>query len=133
MDMQSVLAEEEATLLEANLRRECQMVLEKRSILRVLAQHRRQLRDRERFSHDADEISLAAWRSRYAPREVVTVPTRVTKSRIWTWVDGPKFDGDLDIIIPGYHPDVAVKVYLSEKPWVNRNMLIRPYIRQFLH
>lgn len=58
------------------------------------------------------------WMREFKVRAVETPTTNdVQGGKVWTWVDGPNFDGDADCIIPGYFPEVAVQTFVAEVPY----------------
>lgn len=56
------------------------------------------------------------WYLTFKAREVKSIPHHTPANCIWTWVDGTRFDGDIDVIVPGLIEGIAIKMFVTETP-----------------
>lgn len=129
--LRSTAFSESATLrLQSRARRDSLEVIRAREAKRMAAKSLRAAEKIEALDHlrskPVVKMSFGQWRREFGAVEAR--PSAVTpRSNVWTWVNGPAYHGDLDVIIPGYYPELAIKVFVTELPFETTRMEVTPY------
>lgn len=71
--------------------------------------------------------SFGDWYLTFKAREVKSIPSNIPANRIWTWVDGLRFDGDIDVIVPGQLDGLAIKFFVTELPHPEMRLKVNCY------
>lgn len=72
-----------------------------------------------------EELYFGDWYLQYAARQVREIPDGTPDDRIWTWIDGPRFNGDIDCIVPGFLPELAIKLFVTDMPHIGGRLRVR--------
>lgn len=100
---------------------------ETRELEKQIRRSAKELADLRSELQSTQRWSFGDWYMTFKAREVSSIPQSTPANRIWTWVDGARFDGDMDVIVPGLLEGLAIKYFVSELPHPDIRIKVKCY------
>ncbi len=77
-----------------------------------------------RAAKSTPSIAFGQWLTQFDPVEIDRVEPSMSKNQLWTHVDGPRYNGDIDVIIPGYWPEIGIRYFYSDESYTGARLAV---------